>query len=177
MADVNAGMRIVGIAKAVANLRSMADAVEKRVARKAVRAATKIIAAAVKSTTYGGPRHRITGLLVRSQAISVSSKANVITGKIIMRPVDVSGNTKVARLVRHHRKAKLNNATEMAAFYWRFLEKGTAQRSTKSGANRGAVPAMPWVVPAFDATDNAAIDQFAKVFNAETEREAAQLTK
>jgi len=177
VASFNAGMRVVGIAKAVKNLKDMGDAIEKRVARKAVRAATKIIAAAVKGTTYGGPRHKITGLLQRSQGISVSSKGNIITGKIIMRPVDVSGNTKVARLVRHHRKAKANNVTEMAAFYWRFLEKGTNRRTTASGANRGAVPAMPWVVPAFDATDNAAVDQFAKVFNAETEREAAQLTK
>jgi HK97 gp10 family phage protein len=177
MSDVNSGMRVVGIAQAVKNLADMSDAIVNRVTRKSVRAATRVIANQIKSTTYGGGRHRITGLLQRSQAISVSSKGDIITGKVVMRPVDVSGNTKIARLVRRTKSAKINRAGQIAAFYWRFLEKGTATRQTASGANRGAVPAMPWVVPAFDATDNAAVDAFAKMFNSETEREAAQLTK
>lgn len=172
----NPGIRVLGISQAVANLRTMADALQVRVTRKAVRAATTVILKQIKATTYNAPRDRRTGLLGRSLGLTISTrKAGWVVGKIIMRPVDVTGKSRVAQHVRRLKKAKLGNATEMAAYYWRFLEKGTKKRSTKGGANRGSVPAMPWVVPAFDAKSTEALDVFSKVFNRETEAEAKKL--
>lgn len=170
-------IKVLGIAQAVATLRELGNVVMKRVTRKSVRAATKLIQRQVKSTTYSGDRQRRTGLLGRSLAITVSSKGggDSIVGKIVMRPVSVTGKSKVAQNVRRSKKAKLNNATEMAAFYWRFLEKGTKQRQTQSGANRGSVSPRPWVEPAFDSKATQAIDAFASVFNRETEDEARKL--
>ena len=168
-------VRVLGIAQAVKNLREMADAIQKRVTRKAVRAATRVIMRQVKTTTYGGGRTKRTGLLVRSISMAMSSKRDVIKGKVVARPVNVTGKSKVAQHVRRARKAKLGNATEMAAFYWRFLEKGTGPRATKGGANRGHVRALPWVVPAFDAKSGEALDVFTKIFNRETEDEARKI--
>lgn len=174
MAEV---FRVLGIEQAVANFKQMSDAIQNRITRKAVRAATRTIAQAVKAATYKGGRTQRTGLLVRSQAISVSKRADVIVGKLVMRPVDVTGKSKVAQRVRRSKKAKLNNATEMAAFYWRFLERGTTKRTTKTGKNRGRVPAMPWVEPAFDASAGVALDRFSEIFNREIEDEARKLPK
>lgn len=171
-------MRVVGIAKAVENLRLMGDAITKRVTRKAVRQATRVIMLQIKQTTYSGDRQRRTGLLGRSIGMAVSTKLRgFVVGKVVARPVDVTGKSKVAQAVRRARKAKLNNATETTAFYWRFLEKGTKARSTQGGANRGSVSPRPWVVPAFNARSSEAIDVFAKIFNRETEAEARKLDK
>ncbi|HKV17354.1 MAG TPA: HK97-gp10 family putative phage morphogenesis protein [Reyranella sp.] len=170
--------RVVGISKAVANLKQLGDAIASRVTRKAVRAATRVIMLQVKRTTYSGDRDRRTGLLGRSLSMTVSAKqGKAIVGKVVMRPVDVTGKSKVAQNVRRARKAKLGNATQMTAFYWRFLEKGTKTRATQSGANRGRVMPSPWVVPAFDAKSGEAIDVFAKIFNRETDAEARKLDK
>lgn len=171
-------VRVLGVAQAVKILRELGDKVAKRVTRKAIRASTRIIMREVKRTTYSGGRERRTGLLGRSLAMTVSSKGggDRIVGKIVMRPVDVTGKSKVAQHVRRSRKAKLGNATEMAAFYWRFLEKGTKARQTQSGANRGHVSPRPWVVAAFDAKSGAAIDAFAAIFNREIEDEARKLS-
>jgi len=171
-----ADFQVLGIAQAVKNLQEMSRAIQTRVTRKAVRSATGLILKAVRGDTYKGDRTRRTGLLLRSLAMTVSTKRrDVIVGKIVMRPVSVTGKSRVAQRVRSSKKAKLGNATEMAAFYWRFLERGTKPRTTKGGANRGAVAASPWVEPAFDRTSGTAIDAFAKRFNREVEEEAKKL--
>lgn len=176
MASTSEGFRVLGVKQAVDNLRAMSFAIAQRVTRKAVRASTRVIATQVKATTYTGNRHKRTGLLGRSLSMTVSAKkSGEITGKIIARPVDVTGKTKVAQHVRRAKKAKLGNATEMPAFYWKFLEKGTDRRTTSGGANRGRVSARPWVVPAFDAKSGEALDTFATIFNRETEDEARKL--
>jgi HK97 gp10 family phage protein len=172
MADV----RVLGIAQAVKNLQAMSVAIHKRVTRKAVRAATLIFNRAVKAGAYGTGRQKRTGLLMRSLGMVVSTKQRgLVVGKIIARPVDITARTKVAQAVRASRKFKANNATETAAFYWRFLEKGTGPRTTQGGASRGALSARPWVVPAFDANVSSALDRFASIFRDEVEAEARKL--
>lgn len=172
MADI----RVLGIAQAVKNLQNMKFAITKRVTRKAVRAASLLILQAVKGGAYGPGRQKQTGLLQRSIGLVISTKQRgLVVGKIIARPVDITARTKVAQAVRASRKFKANNATETAAFYWRFLEKGTGSRVTSRGAHRGTLTARPWVVPAFNATTSSALDRFASIFNAETEAEARKL--
>jgi len=168
--------RVLGIADCVRNLKKLGDTVMTRVTRKAVRSATAVILRQVRRTTYSGDRDRRTGLLKASLGMSVSAKsAGLIVGKVVMRPVDVTGKSRVAQNVRRKRKAKQNNATEMAAFYWRFLERGTKKRTTKGGANRGSVNPSPWIEPAFDSTNAEALDKFKQVFERETEAEARKL--
>jgi HK97 gp10 family phage protein len=172
MADI----RVLGIAQAVKNLQAMSVAIQKRVTRKAVRAATLLLMRPIKAGAYGPSRKKQTGLLQRSIGMVVSTKLRGrIVGKVIARPVDITARTKVAQAVRATRKFKSNNATETAAFYWRFLEKGTGPRATQGGANRGAITPRPWVLPSFGAHSGSALDAFARVFNEETEAEAKKL--
>jgi len=173
-----ADIRVLGIAQAVKNLQEMKLAIQKRVTRKAVRAATLIFNRAVKSTAYSPARQKRTGLLQRSLGMTISTKQRGrVVGKIIARTVDITARTKVAQAVRASRKFKSNNATETAAFYWRFLEKGTGPRTTQGGASRGSLTARPWVVPAFNANVSSALDRFASIFNAEVEAEARKLKR
>jgi hypothetical protein len=110
-------------------------------------------------------------LLGAGLAIAVSKKHDVIVGKVVERPVDLASGGRVARMVRGTTSAK----DSASAYYWRFLEKGTAERHTTSGASRGSISARPWVVPAFDDSADDALDKFAAVLNAETEAEARKL--
>lgn len=168
-------IRPLFIEEAVKNLETMKDRLQKNIVRQALRASLKVIAAPIKAGTYAGPRHRITGLLLRSQAISVVSKADVISAKLRMREVNVSGAGKLARLVQARRPNKTPQKTR--AFYWWFLERGTAQRRTTSGASRGIGPRLEWVVPAFDQNSQAALDAFQQVLGKRVDEESANLPK
>jgi len=48
-------------------------------------------------------------------------------------------------------------------WYGRYIESGTAERKTKSGANRGAVSAQPFLKPALEAKKNEALAKFREV--------------
>lgn len=43
------------------------------------------------------------------------------------------------------------------AFFWRWIEFGTAERRTKEGWARGRIPEMPFIRPAIEAAERAAI--------------------
>lgn len=171
-------IRPLGIAQTVQNLQQLSKRLQNNIMRQAIRAATNVIAKPIKGGTYGAGRQKITGLLQRSQTVSVSMKGDQIDGRVRMRDVDVAGNSKVARLVRHHRSFRSGKTPKaMRAYYWWFLEKGTQPRRTSGGASRGSVTARPWVVPTFDAYDNAALDAFSQVLSKRVDEESANLPK
>lgn len=58
-----------------------------------------------------------------------------------------------------------------------FTEFGTATRSTKSGANRGATPPRPFLRPAVDQTRQQSINAIGKVLGKSIEREGTRLAK
>jgi HK97 gp10 family phage protein len=173
MAD---GIRVLGVSQAVKNLQTLSTRLQSNIVRQATRAAVNTIASAVKAKTYGAGRQKQTGLLLRSQRVSVSKQQDEITGRLRMKKIDVSGKSRLARAVRKRRGIDpKGKGTQQAAFYWLFLEKGTKERTTRGGAKRGAVPASPWVNPTFDERADSAIEAFRKVLSERVTQECAQL--
>jgi HK97 gp10 family phage protein len=165
MTDPIIKVRPLGIAQAVKNLETLSQGLQSNITRAAVRRATNVIGRAIKATTYSAGRKQITGLLLRSQSVAVSKKGEIITGSVRMRDVNITSNSRVARLVRKHRSVKAGT-TKTRAFYWWFLEKGTQR-----------IKARPWVIPAFDATSATAIDAFAETLRNRVDAETAKLPK
>lgn len=169
-------VKVLGIEQTVRNLESLSKSLQTTVVRQALRAAMKVIATRIKADTYGPGRQRITGLLSRSQGVSTYKDGDDIKAKLRMRDVDVSGPSKLARLVRGQRHLS-DRTRKYRAFYWWFLEHGTGERHTAKGANRGAVSARPWVVPDFESTSNAALDAFNAMLARRVDEESAKLPK
>jgi hypothetical protein len=176
-------VRALGIEQTVKNLQTLSTRLQSNIVRQATRAALNVIAKPIKAQTYGPGRQRITGLLQRSQTVSVSTKAGVVTASLRMRDVSVGGKTKATR-----------------AFYWSFLEQSTPPRYTHSGKTamtlgfsggraswrkrrqgvsgyRGFITPRPWVVPAFDSLSGAALDTFQDVLRTRVDEESANLPK
>lgn len=170
-------IEVKGLSQALANLNEISKRIRNNVTRKATREATKIIAAAIKSQTYKAPIDRRTGLLERSQGMSVTIKGDVITGKVKMRRVNVGNTSAFAKSFRAKATRKRAIKQVYSAFYWRFLEKGTKARVTKKGADRGRVPVQPFVLPAFGSSYSSALSAFQRVFTSETVAAARSLPK
>lgn len=173
-------IRVLGLAQVVKNLQTLSEALQKKIMRRAVRAAAVPYAKEVKATTYGGKRHRRTGLLIASQSISTGTKGDDVIAKVRMRDVNIAKDNKIGRAVRGARSlvpGAAKTPEKYRAFYWRFLEYGTKQRRTKSGADRGAVGESKWVRPAFDSKSDEAINAFRLRLASDLEAEAAKLPK
>lgn len=143
-------IKTLGLQDTVKMLRRMSAVVRKRVVRSSVRAAANIMTAQVRGMTYDdNSRKRRTGAM--AQAIRVTTK---VKGETVLAFVGVS---------------KRGTRTP---FYWWFLERGTATRTTKKGAKRGAIYPRPWVAPAASASQAKALARFAMVLKSGVEREA-----
>lgn len=160
-------VRPVGIAQAAKNLETLSRLLQTSIVRASVRSAINVIAKPIKTKTYSQDRHRITGLLMASQAVGVTKNGQVITGRLRMRDVNIASQSRVAKLVRTHRRFAGPPPQKYRAFYWWFLERGT----------RRGLTARPWVVPTFDATSTAALDDFSIVLRTRLDSETANLPK
>src|SRR5580765_4089587 len=155
------GVRVLGLEQAKKNLATLSDKLQRKIIRQAVNVALGVIAKKIKSTTYTGKRQRRTGLLLMSQGLTSRQKKDEVLGRVRMRDINVAAGTKGSKFFGPVNPHAGKKNPKQRAFYWWMLEKGTKTRTTKrTRANRGAVPASPWVIPAFDATHNQAIDAF-----------------
>lgn len=172
-------IRVLGLGEAINNLKQLEEKLRNNIIRRASRAAANVYLKDVKAQAYGAGRKMRTGLLGKSPGVAVSKKGDRITGRVKMRPINVAGKTKVAALVRKSRNLSVDpdKARRFAAFYWRFLEKGTPERKTKSGAGRGSVSARPWVNPIFNSDSTAALDAYKAAIQAGLNEEALKLPK
>lgn len=170
------GIRVLGLQQAARNLATLSDKLQNSIVRQAARQAVNVMARQVKSTTYGGDRHQRTGLLLKSQTVSTRVTGGEVSARVKMRDVNIASNSKIARAVRSRRSfSKGKPPDKFRAFYWWFLEHGTKTRRTSHGADRGAVGARPWVVPAFDAKVGAALDAFQKTLTDRLDEESRKL--
>jgi hypothetical protein len=183
------GMRVLGLEQAKRNLQALSDKLQNSIVRASLRAAGNTYLAATKAATYGPGRQQRTGLMQRAQSVATSKRGDQLSAKVRMREVSVGGSSGFAQAVRarHGIKSLTRTVTRrgktstkpvsMRPFYWWFLEKGTGQRRTASGANRGAITARPWVVPTFYGTSDRAIESFRDTLNRRLEEAANQLPK
>jgi hypothetical protein len=170
-------LRVLGLAQVRKNLESLSDALQKDIVKAGERAAIKVFAAAVARTTYSADRQQRTGLLLASQRISVRRRGDVIGAKLYMGKVGYTGTFAARHLVAGTRRRKTSgeDVKKTTGFYWWFLERGTKQRRTKRGANRGALAARAWVGPAFEARGDEAIEAFSKTVATMVDQACAQL--
>lgn len=189
-------MEVKGLKQALANL----DKVGKEIGTKALRAsllsAALIINRAVKSATY-------TTFVQRSGAIRAGMGVRVgrelKDDRLSAVIVEFERTNTSGPLLKSAREriAKTN-----VAYWWRFLEFGTANRraaktpkASRSGriqrgrkhllataryaasASVGDVAARPWVRPAFSATAQQAVEKFRADLRATLEREVNNLSK
>jgi hypothetical protein len=67
---------------------------------------------------------------------------------------------KIKKTLRIIKRAGLSINIENDTFFWWWFEKGTAQRFTKAGGNRGVIEAQPFLRPAFESEKTNAIEVF-----------------
>lgn len=164
--------RVLGLPNLMQNLRTLEEKLALSILRQSSRKAANVYLAATRATTYGTGRQKITGLLQRSQSIASKMQGDTITSGVKVRAVSVSSTSSFAR---NYRRVHNTTKTKTLAYYWRFLEFGTPQRHTKSGANRGLITPRPWVRPAFEARADAAIEAYRVNTRDRLDEEARQL--
>lgn len=182
MSRTFASVKVEGLQGCLKNLDTMETKLAKTIVKDAARAGGRVLLAAVKSDIYKG-LHKQTGLLGSGLTVTtgISSSGQRVTSYVKERQVGVAGKSKTAKIslraATRHAHIGGRIANRFGAFYWRFLEFGTAARANSSGANRGALKATGNVRSAFSASSSAAIDQFRSVLIAKTETEAQNLPR
>lgn len=168
--------RVFGVEQALKNFQTLEDALQKRITRLAVLASARVFLQEVRSTTYGAGRTRRTGLLLAAQGISARIAGNEVTAWVSMHKADVTTGGTVGGRPRLREFMPSNVKARHTPFYWWFLERGTAQRITKTThARRGFVSRRQWVEPAFDAKGQEAIAEFADTVARELDKACASL--
>lgn len=169
-------VRIFGVEQTVKNLRTLDDALQKKIVRLGALASARVFLQQVQATTYGAGRTRRTELLLAAQGISARVAGNEVTAWVAMHKTDVASGGTVGGRPRLREFMPSNVKARHTPFYWWFLEKGTAERITKkTHARRGFVSSRQWVEPAFDAKGDSAIAAFAETVARELEKTCATL--
>ena len=173
-------VRVEGLRGTLANLNKLDESLRGNATKKAARAGGKVLAAGVAATIYTGLTEQ-TGLLRTGLGVTVGKarNGNRITAYVVERQIATLGKSAKAKVAlksaARHAHIGGRIAPKFGPFYWRFLELGTGQRSTKAGANRGASPKTGNVGKAFASASGAAIDTFHTVLDDEINKEAASL--
>lgn len=157
------GIRVLGLQEARRNLEELSNKLQNSIVRASLRAAGNTYLKATKAATYGAGRQRRTGLLERAQSVATRKRGDVLNAAVRMRDVNVAPRGAERSLMR--------------PFYWWFLEKGTAERRTRSGKSTGSISPRPWVVPAFNVNSDRAIEAFKETLTRRLEEAANQLPK
>jgi HK97 gp10 family phage protein len=165
-------VKVVGLAQAVDNLKTLEVKLQNKVIRAAIRRGLSVALREVKQTVYTRVQRR-TGLLPRSMGVRLQriNKKRPFINAII-----------TAKEVRGGRTQRLTGQVgdddrKYAAFYWRFIEFGTAERRTKRGAHRGVMPATPFAGPAARARFSSIVDTTKEQLYLELDKEIAKLSK
>lgn len=148
-------IRVDGLKETTDRLADLDRRLRVNIVRRALRAGLKVTLQPLKDAAYQTNVKR-TGLLARSLAVKIQrvSKKTPEVGGII-----TANEIKGGRAIRLGKKGGGNDA-RYRAFYWRFLEYGTAARKTASGANRGAGPVRAWAKPVVQARARQMVERF-----------------
>jgi HK97 gp10 family phage protein len=141
---------IRGLADLIRKLDVLKPALAKKYLRKAMRTATSIANKAAKTNVATGPD--ATGQTKRSLGTKVKVYPSVVVVGVVepragFTAVRPGGQTHDPRKTAH------------------LLERGTKLRRTKAGANRGAMPARPFLLPAFTANEGRIVQVFEAVID------------
>lgn len=174
---------VTGLSEALENLKTMELAVSTKIVKKASRAGINVVKRVVQGNIYSGlVRH--TGLLRLGLGVTVRSKPGSngrLNAFVVERKISTTGKSKASRTALSgallHSRIGSRVQKKYGAFYWRFLEIGVGQRTTKSGASRGTLPATGNVRASFAASSGAAIAAFDKALKSGIAEELNRLPK
>lgn len=165
-------IKIQGLEQARENLKTLDEKLQNKVIRAAIRRGLTVALREVKQTVYTRVQRR-TGLLGRSMGIRLQriNKKRPFINAIITAKEVRGGRTQrqTGQIGDDDRK--------YAAFYWRFIEFGTAERRTKRGAIRGIMPATPFAGPAAQARFSSIVETTKVQLYLELDKEIAKLPK
>lgn len=173
-------VKTTGLKASAANLATLSRVLQDQVTKDATRPATVVLKNAVAGSIYRGLQER-SGLMGRGLYVTVGKNRGQdrITGYVGERQVGTGGKSALAKVAANaagrHRRTNGTIAEKFGAFYWRFLEFSTENRTTKSGANRGKPPATGNVRDAFSSAGVSAVEKFRSVFIDRTNEEVAKL--
>ena len=113
---------------------------------------------------------RALGRLAADVRETLMKEAMLSAGEIIKEEAERRAPRRTGRLagdmvaeVGAKHKPSVRVGIGKLGWYGRYIESGTAERKTKSGANRGAVSAQPFLKPALEAKKNEALAKFREV--------------
>lgn len=170
-------VEVKGLKQALANLERLPELIAENAVKKASRAGGNELLRAVRGNILQGLTER-TGLLRKGLAVSVGRGrgGNRITAYVKELEVKTAGTSARARAARgaafRARKGGGMVAKRFGAFYWRFLELGTADRK-----GHGALRATGNVGAAFTSSAGSAIDTFRRVLLQNVQTEVSKLPK
>ena len=162
------GVDVQGVEELERKLNSLAYAGASRASAKGIRAGLKVLEKAQKAAAPVGTAGRVRkGKVIIPGGMKRSIRSRFLkSGK---GPEKGMQTAKAGLNVGRKRRDPLR------APHGHLYTLGTKQRRTKSGANRGVMPARPFIAQASRAVENEAIQAVATVTAREIEREAAKL--
>lgn len=199
-------LEVKGLKQAIANLNDLNGKVKLEVGRLALRAALLRVLEAVKAATYT-TFHRETGAIKAGFGVRVGRelRGEVLASVVVEYPQTMIGNTPMTQAFRRHRARRRSRSRKAVnlfqiAYWWLYLEFGTAERRTarkpktlirRAGATRlnraigkweaaastGYVAARPWVRPTFANTAQAAVDIFTATMREKIEEQTDAMPK
>jgi hypothetical protein len=157
--------QVKGVRETSENMLSLGKQYSDRIATVSLRSFNFHIIDRMREATYT-TFDRQTGLIKSGFGVRTGKlKNNVLVSFGVQQPQAAinMGSIAFKSVARRPRATGKLPPSQWVAFYWRFLELGTNNRTNQRGANRGAISSRSWLQPSFNTAVPSALEGFVKL--------------